>query len=64
MDVGETGLDGVDWIGLAQDRDRRRLPVNVVCERSSSIKCWGTIEWLHKWWPLEWYSAPQSWLDG
>jgi hypothetical protein len=22
----------------------------------------GTTEWLHKLWPLQWYSAPQSWL--
>jgi hypothetical protein len=22
MDLGEIGWDGVDWIGLAQDRDR------------------------------------------
>jgi hypothetical protein len=34
------------------------------CERgnepSGSIKCWETIEWLHNFWPLEWYSAPHS----
>jgi hypothetical protein len=36
------------------------------CERgnepSGSIKCWGSTEWLHNLWPLEWYSAPQSQL--
>jgi hypothetical protein len=34
------------------------------CERgnepSGSIKCWESTEWLHKLWPLERYSAPQS----
>jgi hypothetical protein len=29
-------------------------------EPSVSIKYWETTEWLHKFWPLEWYSAPQS----
>jgi hypothetical protein len=30
MDLLEIAWDGVDWIGLAQDRDRRRALVNVV----------------------------------
>jgi hypothetical protein len=30
MDLGEIGWGGVDWIGLARDRDRRRALVNVV----------------------------------
>jgi hypothetical protein len=30
MDLGEVGLDGVDWIDLAQDRDRWRAYVNAV----------------------------------
>jgi hypothetical protein len=30
MDVGEIGWGGVDWIGLAQDRDRWRALVNAV----------------------------------
>jgi hypothetical protein len=30
MDLGEIGLDGVDWIGLAQDRDKSRALVNSV----------------------------------
>jgi hypothetical protein len=29
-DLGEVGWDGVDWIGLAQDRDRWRAYVNAV----------------------------------
>jgi hypothetical protein len=30
MDIGEVGWGGVDWIDLAQDRDRRRALVNTV----------------------------------
>jgi hypothetical protein len=30
MDLGEIGWDAVDWIGLAQDRDRWRVVVNSV----------------------------------
>jgi hypothetical protein len=30
MDLGEIGWGGVDWIGLAQDRDKWRTFVNAV----------------------------------
>jgi hypothetical protein len=30
MDLGEIGWDGVDWNGLAQDRDQWRALVNTV----------------------------------
>jgi hypothetical protein len=30
MDILEIGWGDVDWIGLAQDRDRRRALVNAV----------------------------------
>jgi hypothetical protein len=30
MDLGEIGCGGVDWIGLAQDRDKRRAVVNAL----------------------------------
>jgi hypothetical protein len=30
MDLGEIGCDGVDWIGLAQDRNRWRAFVKAV----------------------------------
>jgi hypothetical protein len=30
MDLGERGWGRVDWIGLAQDRDKRRTLVNSV----------------------------------
>jgi hypothetical protein len=39
MDLVEVGWGHVDWIGLAQDRDRWRALVN-----SCSIKCWETVE--------------------
>jgi len=28
MDIKEVGCGGMDWIGLGQDRDRRRAVVN------------------------------------
>jgi hypothetical protein len=44
VDLGEVGLDGVDWIGLAQDKQ-----VESSCEfgiePSGSMKFWETIEW-------------------
>jgi hypothetical protein len=30
MGLVEMGWGGVDWIGLAQDRDKRRAPVNIL----------------------------------
>jgi hypothetical protein len=30
MDLGDVGWDGMDWIDLAQDRDRWRAHVNAV----------------------------------
>jgi hypothetical protein len=37
LDLGEVGWSDVDWIGLAQDRNRWRA--------LGSLKCWQTIEW-------------------
>jgi hypothetical protein len=47
MDLGEIVWNGVDWIGLAQDRESE-------CgnETSGSVKRWENIEWLHNWWLL------------
>jgi hypothetical protein len=42
MDLVEVGRGDVDWIGLAQDRDRWRAFVNSIS--NLSIKCWETIE--------------------
>jgi hypothetical protein len=47
------GWGGVDWIGLAQDRDRWRALVIAVMNLRGSIKCCETNEWLDNWWPLE-----------
>jgi hypothetical protein len=35
---------GVDWIGLAQDRDKWRALVNAIMNLRGSIKYWGTIK--------------------
>jgi hypothetical protein len=51
MDLGDVEWGNVDWIGLAQDRNRWRALVNSVMK--CSIKCWETIEWPHNLWPLE-----------
>jgi hypothetical protein len=61
MELLEIGLNVVDWIGLAQDRYRWRALVNSV-RTFEFHKILGTTEWLHKLWPLERYSAPQSLL--
>jgi hypothetical protein len=45
MDLGEVGWGDVDWIGLAQDRNRWRAVVNSVLNLPGSMKCWETIEW-------------------
>jgi hypothetical protein len=58
MELLEIGLNVVDWIGLAEDRYRWRALVNSVM--NIRVKMLGTTEWLHKLWPLDRYSAPQS----
>jgi len=39
MDFQEVGFGGMDWIELAQARERWRALANVVIEPSGSIKC-------------------------
>jgi hypothetical protein len=43
MDLLDTGLSVVDWIGLARDRHRWRALVNSVMNLPV-IKCWETTE--------------------
>jgi hypothetical protein len=49
MDLGEEGWGDVDWIGLAQDRNRRRVLVNSVL----NLRVPQNARWPNKWWPLE-----------
>jgi hypothetical protein len=44
IDLRETGWDDMDWIDVAQDRDRLRSLVNTGNEPSGSIKCWELLE--------------------
>jgi hypothetical protein len=44
MDLGEVEWSDVDWIGLAQDRNRWESYCEFGIEPSGSIKCWETIE--------------------
>jgi hypothetical protein len=53
MDLGEVGWCDVDWIGLAQDRNRWRALCKFGIEPMGSMKCWETIEWPNNCWPLE-----------
>jgi hypothetical protein len=39
VDVQEMGCGGIDWIDLAQDRDRWQVIVNAVMNLSGSVKC-------------------------
>jgi hypothetical protein len=39
----------VDWIGLAQDREKWRALVNVVMNLPGSIICCEVLEWLQSW---------------
>jgi hypothetical protein len=47
-DLEDVGWDDVDWISLAQDRDRWRSSCEFGIEPSGSIKCWQTIECANK----------------
>jgi len=39
MDFQEVGCGYMDWIGLAQDRDRWRTLVSALMNHSGSVKC-------------------------
>jgi hypothetical protein len=44
MDLQEVGCGDMDWIGLAQDRDRWREIVNACNKPLGSIKCGEFLE--------------------
>jgi hypothetical protein len=49
MDLQEVGCEGMDWTGLAQDRDRRPAFVNVVINLRVSQK---SRKFLISWEPI------------
>jgi hypothetical protein len=51
MDLGERGWGGVNWIGLAEDRDKRRALVNAVMNlripyNAGRFLCGSTTDYL------------------
>jgi hypothetical protein len=53
MDLAEIGWGDVDWISLAQHRDKWRSSCECGNEPADSMNCWEATEWLHNWWLLE-----------
>jgi hypothetical protein len=58
MDLGEIEWGSIDWIDLAQDRDKRRALLNTVMNLRGFIKCWEALECLHNRQLLKKDSAP------
>jgi hypothetical protein len=60
MDLRAIGWDGMDCIGLAEDRDQWRALMNAVMNlRFPYIKRWEVLEWLHNWQLLKKGTAPR-----
>jgi hypothetical protein len=49
MDLREIGWDVMDWINMAEDREKCRALVNTVMNLRVPSKCWEVPEWLHDW---------------
>jgi hypothetical protein len=47
MDLEKRRWSSVDWIDLAQDKERWKTSCEYSNVPSGSIKCWETIVWLH-----------------
>ena len=60
MDLQELGCGYMDWIGLAQDRDRWRTLVSAVMNLGVSVKCGEFLDLLQTIWLLRKDSAPWS----
>jgi len=46
MDLQEVGCGYMDWIGLAQDRDRWRTIVSAVMKTLGSVKCGEFLDYM------------------
>jgi hypothetical protein len=53
VDILQIGLGGVDWIGLAQDRQSCRALVNAVLNILDPYISGDYTKWLHNLWTLE-----------
>jgi hypothetical protein len=58
MNLRETGCENVDWIHLAENKDRWQALVNRELNLSDSVKWWKFLEWLSNYWLFKKGPAP------